>query len=86
MKKKAQVLAQLQAKLALVRAHSQEAMGAIHLLDASVEEAHPPAVAEAHNAHGARFDRPGNAGRNHLKVTYPKGTQRSIGPLPMAIT
>ena len=72
MKKKAHVLAQLQAKLALVRAHSREAMGAIHLLDASAEEAHPPAVAEAHNAHDARFDRSGNCGRN---------TQRAHGEL-----
>jgi len=62
MKKKAHALAQSQAKFALVQAHSREAMGAIHLLDASVEEAHPPAVAEAHSAHDARFDRQGMAG------------------------
>jgi hypothetical protein len=57
MKKKAHVLAQSQAKFALARIHSQELMEAIHHLDASAEAVHPPAVAEAHNAHGVRFDR-----------------------------
>src|SRR4051812_8945826 len=67
MKEKAHVPAQLQAKFVLVRLRSRKPMVTIHLLDASVEEVHPPAVVEAHNAHGARFDHQGYSGRDDPK-------------------